>query len=103
MVLACTPQDKTGSAHVLAFPTSTFNGDRTKARAGDLHISAKDLVGAPTFGDDSFLRARRLISLDVDRVLFGRGLIGSVSDDLMKRAVHELTAMISCQMATYRS
>jgi hypothetical protein len=101
VILGCEAQAPRRSAHVLAFPTSTFGGDPTKAQGGDLRITAGDLVDAPTFGDDSFLRARRLISINIDRILFDRGLLGSVTKSLMARATKEVILMLDCGMTTY--
>jgi mRNA-degrading endonuclease toxin of MazEF toxin-antitoxin module len=84
-----TPRD---DHNILVVPVSSFGGDASKARDGDLQIANPTRVGLST---GSFARCRRLHSLHPDALRLPVGPLGTIDGQELNAILTEVAKMFS--------
>lgn len=77
---------------VLVVPISTFGGDATKARNGDIRPAN---YAASRLSSGSFIRTRRLMALTPKAFQFSRGPIGMLDSRDIQAVLTELQRLIT--------
>ena len=89
VIVGWSPFTKDDDHNILVVPSSTFSGDATKAKGGDINLfdpATAGLAGSST----SFIRTRRLMSLHPKMILWDRGLMGTLVTKDWEAVITEL-------------
>lgn len=92
IVLGWSPLRGRDDHNILVVPTSTFGGDSSKARGGDLASTDPNTTGMAAKG---FIRCRRLMTLGPEVFHWDRGPLGSLGAGDLDRVWTEVERLFA--------